>query len=93
MGGFTGKRYIGDIELWLTLAQQYAMVKFQGGLYCSRDHNDSEGASENKSEAERLRKNLIQSYLLSPYCPINREEVTGSYKYQLKKKLKKFFKN
>jgi len=42
VGGFSGKRYIGDIEMWLTLAARQPVVKFQPGLFWWRQHESQE---------------------------------------------------
>ena len=92
MGGFSGKRYIGDIELWLRLAQRYPMVKFQGDLYWSRVHANSEGSYEQKENTVRMRKELIESYLTSPLCPILPAEIRSTFRQRIKRSVKRFFK-
>lgn len=42
VGGFSGKRYIGDAELWMKLALYYPMVKMVMGLGFWRGHGDQE---------------------------------------------------
>ncbi len=42
LGGFTGKRYIGDTELWYKLAMRYPIVKMVPGLAYWRQHDDQE---------------------------------------------------
>jgi glycosyltransferase involved in cell wall biosynthesis len=88
VGGFSGKRYIGDVELWFTLAQQFSMVKFPGELYWSRLHTASEGSLEKADNTVQLRKELVQSFLHSPQCPINPKEVDLTLKQQIKQKIK-----
>lgn len=42
LGGFSGKRYIGDFEFWLKISQQYAMVVIPGFLGWDRTHDNQE---------------------------------------------------
>jgi hypothetical protein len=42
LGGFSGKRYVGDIELWLKLARHYGVVLMPPGLTWWRSHGDQE---------------------------------------------------
>lgn len=41
-GGFSGKRFIGDIEMWLILAARQPVVKFQPSLFWWRQHESQE---------------------------------------------------
>jgi glycosyltransferase involved in cell wall biosynthesis len=42
VGGFSGKRFIGDIEMWLVLAAKQPVVKFQPALFWWRQHESQE---------------------------------------------------
>jgi glycosyltransferase involved in cell wall biosynthesis len=42
LGGFTGTRYIGDIELWYKIALVYPVVKMEDDLIFWRQHDDQE---------------------------------------------------
>ena len=46
VGGFSGRQYIGDTELWLKLAAQAPVVKLQPGLTWWRHHEEQQTASE-----------------------------------------------
>jgi glycosyltransferase involved in cell wall biosynthesis len=41
-GGFSGKRYVGDTEMWLKLAARWPVVKFPQGLIWWRQHAQQE---------------------------------------------------
>jgi len=88
VGGFSGKRYIGDTELWLKLAQRYSMVKFPVDLYWSREHQNSESIYEQQDNIVKIRKDLYESFLSSPDCPVNKNEVKASIKKRIKAKIK-----
>jgi len=42
VGGFTGKRYIGDFELWHILSAKYPLVMMPHGVAWYREHEDQE---------------------------------------------------
>ena len=46
LGGFSGKRYVGDVEMWLKLAAVYPVLKFMEGLVWWRSHSEQQIASE-----------------------------------------------
>ncbi len=70
-GGFTGKRYIGDTELWLKLAAKYFVVKFQPSLIWWRTHLDQEINKERSTfEPQLMRYHLDKQNILSYNCPL-----------------------
>lgn len=88
IGGFTGKRHIGDTELWYRLAQDHNMVKFPPDLYWARTHANSESAVERKSNFEKIRMAMEKDYLNSPKCPISVDEIKLSLGKRITKKFK-----
>lgn len=90
VGGFSGKRHIGDTELWFTIAQRHNMVKFPGDLYWSRIHTNSEGAIEKRINLTKMRKELVQSFLYSELCPIDPKESKSSLTKQIKQSIGRF---
>jgi hypothetical protein len=87
VGGFSGKRHIGDTELWLKLSQKYSLVKFPPDLYWARTHELSESAIERKSNYEKIRKELERDYLDDKNCPVKKSEL--KFKTSLKQKIGK----
>ncbi|MEO7534694.1 MAG: glycosyltransferase family A protein [Ferruginibacter sp.] len=87
VGGFSGARYTGDIELWFTLAQKYSMVKFPLDLYWARSHNNQEKVMEKKTNKPETRKALIKKFLESPYCPIDAQEIKLSFGRKIKQSI------
>jgi glycosyltransferase involved in cell wall biosynthesis len=71
--GFSGKRYVGDIELWLRLSAKAPVVKFQPGLIWWRQHDEQEISNENKELVTRkmLDFYIAQENLCAPECPMN----------------------
>lgn len=71
VGGFTGKRFIGDYELWLKLSSKYSAVVFQSGLIWWRVHEGQEFDVGHKTSTyilENLKCALY--YLNSDLCPL-----------------------
>jgi glycosyltransferase involved in cell wall biosynthesis len=89
LGGFSGKRMIGDTEFWLKCARYYPMVKFPFDLYWSRVHNSREAVTEYAfAQYEKLRKGVIEAALLHNDCPLKVDEIQGIKKMLWKRKLK-----
>jgi glycosyltransferase involved in cell wall biosynthesis len=83
VGGFSGKRMIGDYEFWLKIARYFPMVKFPFDLYWNRLHEQQESRSEYAKLYPKLRKEVLDEALENPDCPLNSQEIK-----QLKQKLK-----
>lgn len=65
-GGFSGKQYIGDTELWLKLASNYSAIVFDKDLYYWREHQDQQIKFEKKNRFIKYdRFILLQSYIHS----------------------------
>lgn len=76
IGGFSGKRFIGDTELWFKLASRFPIVKFPRDLVWDRTHTEAEKVYEQKEKSiETIRADLIKSFLKDKSCPLNEEEI------------------
>jgi glycosyltransferase involved in cell wall biosynthesis len=75
VGGFSGKRLIGDYEMWFKLANYYSMVKIPGGLYWDRNHGNQERftAYANKNY-RKLRHQVLLEAFAHKDCPLTPEE-------------------
>jgi glycosyltransferase involved in cell wall biosynthesis len=75
VGGFSGRRIIGDNELWFKLANYYSMVKINGGLYWDRNHGDQERftAFANKNYRKMRHMVLLEAFAHKD-CPLTPEE-------------------
>lgn len=85
-GGFTGRRWVGDTELWSKLATKYDTVKF-GGSYWPRKHPSQEGSAYNKetlSEADKIRNEILDS----KECPLSAREIKWAKKRVWRSKFK-----
>ena len=76
IGGFSGKRMIGDYEFWLKISREYPMVKIPIDLYWSRIHEGSELQSNYaKINYGRLKHEVLTEALLHPSCPMDAEQI------------------
>lgn len=89
LGGFSGKRMIGDTEFWLKAATYYPMVKFPFDLYWSRVHENREAVSSYAArEYKKLRKEVIAAALHDKMCPLSSPEIDQVFLSLKKRKIK-----
>jgi glycosyltransferase involved in cell wall biosynthesis len=79
VGGFSGLRYIGDVELWAKLGARSPVVLMPPGLTWWRQHDGQEYSAGQKSGAyPRLKFRMNVEALMHPDCPLpepDREEA------------------
>lgn len=92
VNGFSGKRMIGDFELWFTLSRYYPMVKFPRDLVWDRVHEGQESQSDYAQNYNRLRKSVIRDALEHPDCPLNKDEIISALNSNKMEVLKKIIK-
>ena len=64
IGGFSGKQYVGDLELWLKLASLYNAIVFEKSLYYWREHEDQQMYFEQKNRLIRYERfDLLRSFI------------------------------
>ena len=94
VSGFSGKRMIGDNELWFKLSRYFSMVKLPRDLVWDRIHSGQESKTDYAKEYELLRQTVLTEALSHPDCPISRieiEEIKAKIKRKaIKQKLKKW---
>lgn len=76
-GGFSGKQYVGDHELWLKLARYGSLVLFPRDLVWDRIHEGQQKKFDidNPVEISFLHNNLEHIALSHPDCPLSPNEV------------------
>lgn len=79
MGGFSGKRMIGDTELWLKLASIYPLVKLEKNLVFWRKHDQQETSDGEKYYLVDMVK-VYKDLLYSSNFPIPQKR----FKYLIK---------
>lgn len=89
VGGFSGKRMIGDNELWFTLGRYYPMVKLPRDLVWDRVHDAQESKSEYAAAYEKLRKEVVSAALANADCPLSAVEIESIRKTEKSKSFKK----
>lgn len=76
VGGFSGKRMVGDYEFWLKISRYYSMVKLPLDIYWNRIHPGQESQSDYaKKNYDKLRKEILESALAHPDCPLTQEDM------------------
>jgi glycosyltransferase involved in cell wall biosynthesis len=76
VGGFSGKRMIGDNEFWFKISRYYSMVKLPMDTYWNRLHPNQESKTEYAiKNYNRLRKKVQDEALAHPDCPLTNEEL------------------
>jgi glycosyltransferase involved in cell wall biosynthesis len=69
--GFSGKPFVGDIELWLTLSQKFDMVRMPNDLIWYRLHDQQESKRELKDPFNTVRRyHVYKSALEHELCPL-----------------------
>lgn len=88
VGGFSGKRMIGDLELWFILSRNFPLVKMHQGLVWSRLHDTQELRSKYADNYAVLTKMVIEESLDQQDCPISQNEI-NAIKKTLKRRKRK----
>jgi len=71
VGGFSGKRMVGDFELWHKIARQFPVVVIPHNLASCRRHHDSESAVWHSNPIwPLLYKSISLEHLEHPNCPL-----------------------
>ena len=75
VGGFSGKRMIGDYELWLKLSMKYSMVKMPRDLFWDRRHAGQESQSGYSKQYADLKQQVLNEALSNKDCPLSKVEI------------------
>ncbi|MBU2652040.1 MAG: glycosyltransferase family 2 protein [Bacteroidetes bacterium] len=75
IGGFTGKRFIGDFEFWHIISRKYPVVLGPQGVVWYREHEEQE-MQVNRTDFTVPFKYLrcSEEMLQDPDCPLNNED-------------------
>jgi len=72
IGGFTGKRMLGDFEMWNLLSQKHKVVIMPAGIVWYREHNEGEMQFARDNVFQMFAYNLVEFELLrSNNCPLS----------------------
>ena len=72
VGGFTGRRYLGDFEMWHLLSSRFPVVLMPHGVVWYREHEEQE-MQHNRTDFTVPFKYLkcSEEMLVSPQCPLS----------------------
>jgi hypothetical protein len=86
-GGFSGKRYVGDQELWFKMAARHPVLELAPSLIFWRQHE----GQEYKMGLEGIDKGyfmmnlpLLRDIMQDPLCPLSNEQKSGFLKMREK---------
>jgi glycosyltransferase involved in cell wall biosynthesis len=75
INGFSGKKYIGDTEMWLNLSTKFSMVAMPMDLVWWRQHDEQQMKDElSNANIEVQRFELNVSALLCEQCPLSHDQ-------------------
>ena len=75
VGGFTGKRMVGDYEMWHILAARFPVVLLPDGIVWNREHPAQEIQDFRNRPSDAFTYNRISiDYLQRPECPLLPDE-------------------
>lgn len=86
VGGFTGKRMLGDFEMWHLLSQKFPVVLMPQGIVWYREHEEQEMSLHRADPIEPFKYLLISIDLLNALlCPLNGAQQQMAIRLQRKK--------
>lgn len=74
VGGFSGRRQIGDHELWLKMARKFAVVKMPTDLLWDRQHGEQEKHYDRLVEKAIMHEDVAIAALHADDCPLDHAE-------------------
>lgn len=86
IGGFTGKRMLGDFEMWHLLSREYPVVLMPQGIVWYRKHEEQEMELHRKDPLVPFKYIMMSSKLLQhPDCPLDHTEIGQALENNKKK--------
>jgi glycosyltransferase involved in cell wall biosynthesis len=80
VGGFSGKRQVGDHELWLTIARKYPVVKMPTDLVWDRTHPAQEKHYDNLVDKAAMHDEVRLAALKADDCPLTVDERAAAHR-------------
>jgi glycosyltransferase involved in cell wall biosynthesis len=80
VGGFSGRRQIGDHELWLKMARRFPVVKMPTDLVWDRLHPQQEKHYDGPVEKALMHEEVEIAALNADDCPLNSAERAAALK-------------
>jgi glycosyltransferase involved in cell wall biosynthesis len=70
LGGFSGKRYVGDSEMWMKISAKYLIVRTVMGTGFWRSHGDQEAVKGSFNFNYPKLNKVVLNECLANYCPL-----------------------
>ncbi len=75
VGGFSGKRYLGDFEMWHLLSERFPALLMPQGVVWYREHDEQEMQNNRTDHSIPFKYLKCSEYLLKrDECPLNEKE-------------------
>ena len=75
VNGFTGKRMLGDFEMWHLLSKKYSVLAMPHGIVWYREHDEQEMSDHRSDPMEPFKYILLSEDMLSSIdCPLTEED-------------------
>lgn len=74
VGGFSGRRQVGDHELWLKIARSFGVVKMPADLVWSRQHAEQEKAYDSEVDKAVMHEEVLVAAVRAADCPLPKNE-------------------
>jgi len=86
VGGFTGKRMVGDFEMWNILSRQFKVVLMPHGIVWYREHSEQEMQFARDNSWQMFQYQISEKDLLSHSdCPLSDTDKTVASKTVIRK--------
>ena len=92
VGGFSGKRMIGDYEMWMKLSRYFSLVKIPRDLIWDRTHLGQESQSGYAKRYKILKEKVLLNALANRDCPLSLAEVQEIKHTQKQKRIQQYYK-
>jgi glycosyltransferase involved in cell wall biosynthesis len=94
LGGFSGKRMVGDFEMWYKIAAKFPVVLLPHGLVWYRRHNNQEMRDYRQDRFIPFSYSIIELQMLnSEDCPLDEKDKKAAIRMIKKRQLKNIFYN
>ncbi|MEO5902843.1 MAG: glycosyltransferase family A protein [Gemmatimonadaceae bacterium] len=91
VGGFTGRRQVGDHELWLAMARRFPVVTMPRDLLWDRLHPDQEKHYDSIVEKAVMHEDIQLAALRSADCPLEISERDAALARLLEARARKYW--
>jgi glycosyltransferase involved in cell wall biosynthesis len=91
VGGFSGRRQVGDYELWLTIARCFGVVKMPTDLIWSRQHGEQEKVYDSEVMKAVMHEEVLLAALHAKGCPLDESEREAAILRLKRNRARQFF--